>query len=153
MDDTEDKDDAEAGAEVLQKYFHLLGTDCVRYHVDAKRYLCATRPSYFERLSDASKHSLNLQGGPMNDEEIRKFEKNPNLKEIIAVYVPDKEILGKLTLEHDLINDLKINSAHIVDIVLDVEEKYDIMIEDDAIMEMVTIGQAIEVIYGKVQEK
>jgi acyl carrier protein len=36
---------------------------------------------------------------------------------------------------------------------LDVEEKYDIMIEDDAIMEMVTIGQAIEVIYGKVQEK
>ena len=75
------------------------------------------------------------------------------LKEIIAVYVPDKEILGKLTLEHDLINDLKINSAHSVDIVLDVEEKYDIMIEDDAIMEMVTIGQAIEVIYGKVQEK
>ena len=75
------------------------------------------------------------------------------LKNIIAIYVPEKEILDNLTLEHDLINDLKINSAHIVDIVLDVEEKYDIMIEDDAIMEMVTIGQAIEVIYGKVQEK
>jgi len=75
------------------------------------------------------------------------------LKEIIAVYVPDKEILGKLTLEHDLINDLKINSAHIVDIVLDVEEKYDIMIEDDVIMQMGTIGQAIDVIHGKVQEK
>jgi len=75
------------------------------------------------------------------------------LKNIIAIYVPEKEILDNLILEHDLINDLKINSAHIVDIVLDVEEKYDIMIEDDAIMEMVTIGQAIEVIYGKVQEK
>lgn len=90
MDDTDDKYHEEAGAEVLQKYFPLLVTDCVRYHVDAKRYLCATRPSYFERLSDASKHSLNLQGGPMNDEEIRKFEKNPNLKEIIAVRFLDE---------------------------------------------------------------
>ena len=75
------------------------------------------------------------------------------LKNIIAVYVPEKEILDNLTLEHDLINDLKINSAHIVDIVLDVEEKYDIMIEDDVIMQMGTIGQAIDVIHGKVQEK
>ena len=75
------------------------------------------------------------------------------LKNIIAIYVPEKEILDNLTLEHDLINDLKINSAHIVDIVLDVEEKYDIMIEDDVIMQMGTIGQAIEVIHGKVQEK
>jgi|TARA_B110001452_G_scaffold33392_1_gene25891 acyl carrier protein len=75
------------------------------------------------------------------------------LKNIIAVYVPEKEILDNLTLEHDLINDLKINSAHIVDIVLDVEEKYDIMIEDDVIMQMGTIGQAIDIIHGKVLEK
>ena len=75
------------------------------------------------------------------------------LKNIIAIYVPEKEILDNLTLEHDLINDLKINSAHIVDIVLDVEEKYDIMIEDDVIMQLGTIGQAIDVIHGKVQEK
>ena len=75
------------------------------------------------------------------------------LKNIIAIYVPEKKILDNLTLEHDLINDLKINSAHIVDIVLDVEEKYDIMIEDDVIMQMGTIGQAIDVIHGKVQEK
>ena len=75
------------------------------------------------------------------------------LKNIIAIYVPEKEILDNLILEHDLINDLKINSAHIVDIVLDVEEKYDIMIEDDVIMQMGTIGQAIDVIHGKVQEK
>ncbi|MGY8978759.1 MAG: acyl carrier protein [Cytophagales bacterium] len=75
------------------------------------------------------------------------------LKNIIAVYVPEKEILDNLTLEHDLINDLKINSAHIVDIVLDIEEKYDIMIEDDVIMQMGTIGQAIDIIHGKVLEK
>ena len=82
-----------------------------------------------------------------------KSQIQKELKEIIAVYVPEKKILENLTLEHDLINDLKINSAHIVDIVLDVEEKFDIMIEDEAILKMGTIGQAIEVIYGKVQKK
>ena len=64
MDDTEDRLHEEAGARVLEAFFPRLVTDCVRYHVAAKRYLCATRPEYFDRLSQASVHSLNLQGGP-----------------------------------------------------------------------------------------
>jgi acyl carrier protein len=75
------------------------------------------------------------------------------LKEIISAYVPEKDLLENLTLEHDLINDLKINSAHIVDIVLDIEDKYDIMIEDDAIMKMGTVGQSIDVIQEKLEKK
>ncbi len=90
MDDTEDRHHEDAGAEVLQAFFPTLVTDCVRYHVAAKRYLCATRPSYFDRLSVASVHSLQLQGGPMNDTEVLEFEKNPNLKEIIAVRFLDE---------------------------------------------------------------
>ena len=74
------------------------------------------------------------------------------LKEIITAYVPEPELLDSLTLESDLINDLQINSAHIVDIVLDVEDKYDIMIEDDAIARMVTIGEAINVILEKIEK-
>ena len=35
----------------------------IRMHVDAKRYLCATRAEYFAQLSDDSKRSLALQGG------------------------------------------------------------------------------------------
>lgn len=85
MDDTEDRFHEDAGADVLQDYFPTLVTDCVRYHVAAKRYLCATRPFYFDKLSKASVHSLNLQGGAMSDDEVTEFEKNPNLKEIIAV--------------------------------------------------------------------
>jgi predicted HD phosphohydrolase len=90
MDDTEDRFHEDAGADILQDYFPTLVTDCVRYHVAAKRYLCATRPSYFDRLSGASIHSLNLQGGPMNENEAREFEENPNLKEIIAVRFLDE---------------------------------------------------------------
>jgi len=90
MDDTEDRHHEDAGAEVLERFFPSVITDCVRYHVAAKRYLCATRPEYFRRLSEASVHSLNLQGGPMSAEEVAEFEKNPNLDQIIAVrYLDD----------------------------------------------------------------
>ncbi|MBE1285824.1 MAG: HD domain-containing protein [Rhodobacteraceae bacterium] len=90
MADTEDRFHEEAGAEVLEAFFPSVVTDCVRYHVAAKRYLCATKPEYFKRLSEASIHSLNLQGGPMNAQEVAEFERNPNLKEIIAVRYLDE---------------------------------------------------------------
>ena len=63
MNDTKDRFHEDAGADVLQDFFPTLVTDCVRYHVAAKRYLCATKPAYFNQLSEASVHSLNLQGG------------------------------------------------------------------------------------------
>ncbi|MGR3365313.1 MAG: (R)-1-hydroxy-2-trimethylaminoethylphosphonate oxygenase [Maritimibacter harenae] len=90
MDDTHDRHHEDAGAAVLERFFPQVVTDCCRYHVAAKRYLCATRPGYFDRLSEASVHSLNLQGGPMRPEEVAAFERNPNLAAIIAVrYLDD----------------------------------------------------------------
>lgn len=89
-DDTTDKHHEDAGAEVLSGFFPTLVTDCVRHHVAAKRYLCATRPSYFNRLSAASVHSLNLQGGPMTPTEVAEFEANPNLEQIIQVRYLDE---------------------------------------------------------------
>lgn len=75
----------EAGAAILSAFFPPVVTECVRCHVDAKRYLCATDTEYFGKLSDASIHSLGLQGGPMNDGEIGEFEKNPHLAEVVRV--------------------------------------------------------------------
>jgi phosphonate degradation associated HDIG domain protein len=90
MDDKQDRFHEEAGADVLAEFFPSMITDCVRYHVAAKRYLCATRPEYYQRLSKASIHSLNLQGGPMDAAEISEFEKNPNLAKIIQIrYLDD----------------------------------------------------------------
>ncbi|MBG6146712.1 phosphonate degradation associated HDIG domain protein [Labrenzia sp. EL_13] len=90
MEDTEDRFHEEAGAQVLSSYFPSVIVDCVRHHVAAKRYLCATKPDYFKRLSEASVHSLNLQGGPMSPDEVADFEKNPNLKKIIQVRYLDE---------------------------------------------------------------
>ncbi|WP_323007999.1 HD domain-containing protein [Pseudorhodobacter sp.] len=89
-DDVEDRHHEDAGAEVLAPYFPSLVTDCVRYHVAAKRYLCATKPEYFNRLSAASVHTLGLQGGPMNADEVAEFQRNPNLEQIIQVRYLDE---------------------------------------------------------------
>jgi phosphonate degradation associated HDIG domain protein len=89
-DDTHDRHHEEAGAAVLEAFFPVIVTDCVRYHVAAKRYLCATKPDYLGRLSAASVHSLNLQGGPMDIGEVAEFERNPNVAEIVQVrYLDD----------------------------------------------------------------
>ena len=89
MDDTEDRYHENAGADLLENFFPSVITDCCRYHVAAKRYLCATDPQYFNKLSDASVHSLNLQGGPMSEAEIINFKRNPNLKQILTVRLYD----------------------------------------------------------------
>lgn len=81
----------EAGARVLERFFPDIVTDCVRYHVAAKRYLCATDPNYFARLSEASVHTLALQGGPMNPDEAASFSRHANLPAILQVRHWDDE--------------------------------------------------------------
>lgn len=53
-------------------------TDLVRSHVQAKRYLVHANASYRARLSDASTHTLELQGGPMTPAQARDFEGTPH---------------------------------------------------------------------------
>ena len=85
MSDTEDRFHEKAGARLLEPFFPSVVVDCCRFHVAAKRYLCATDPDYFDTLSEASVHSLKLQGGPMNAEEAAEFETQPHFREIVAV--------------------------------------------------------------------
>jgi phosphonate degradation associated HDIG domain protein len=89
-DDVEDKHHDEAGAEVLAPFFPPVVTECVRLHVAAKRYLCATDASYFSKLSPASVHTLSLQGGPMKDDEVAEFRRNPFYKEAVRVRIWDE---------------------------------------------------------------
>ena len=81
----------EAGANFLQDYFPTSVVEPIRQHVAAKRYLCAVRSDYFERLSPASVHTLNLQGGPMNADEVKEFERNHYLEQCIQLRHCDEE--------------------------------------------------------------
>jgi phosphonate degradation associated HDIG domain protein len=49
----------------------------IRMHVDAKRYLCSTEPSYWASLSPASKRSLELQGGVYTQDQCKDFIAQP----------------------------------------------------------------------------
>lgn len=80
----------QAGARVLEAFFPPLVTECVRLHVAAKRYLCATGPAYFGKLSDASVKTLALQGGPMSEAEAATFRRNPHFKEAVRVRLWDE---------------------------------------------------------------
>jgi len=57
----------------------------IRLHVDAKRYLCATEAGYWEHLSPASKHSLELQGGPFDADAARAFIDRPHATEAVLL--------------------------------------------------------------------
>lgn len=89
-DDTEDNHHDDAGAEMLEHFFPSVIVDCVRLHVAAKRYLCATDPAYFDHLSPASDHTLQLQGGPLTAHEVGGFEAEPNFREAVRVRVWDE---------------------------------------------------------------
>jgi phosphonate degradation associated HDIG domain protein len=65
------------GAEWLTKHFAPAVVEPVRLHVAAKRYLCAVDAEYNARLSDASRLSLQLQGGPFTETQAKKFEQHP----------------------------------------------------------------------------
>ncbi|MEO7940431.1 MAG: HD domain-containing protein, partial [Burkholderiaceae bacterium] len=89
-DDTHDRHHEESGGDVLAPFFSQRVVDCVRWHVAAKRYLCAIRPEYFNQLSPASVHTLRLQGGPMDAAAVAAFERNPHVGDIIKVRVYDE---------------------------------------------------------------
>ncbi len=60
-------------------------TEPVRLYVAAKRYLCATEPGYFGRLSPESVRTLARQGGPMTPEQAAAFEALPYARDAVAV--------------------------------------------------------------------
>jgi len=76
------------------------------------------------------------------------------LKDVIEPYLDDEVDIQSLTLESHLINELNINSAHVIDIVLDIENEFDIdEIEDELIMKMETIQNVVDIINQKCSEE
>ncbi|MFO7880028.1 MAG: phosphopantetheine-binding protein [Bacteroidota bacterium] len=70
---------------------------------------------------------------------------------ILKRYSFEKKVWNKYQPELEIINDLNINSARIVDIVLDVEEEFDIEIDDDNLEKIVTIKNLTDIIEQKTE--
>ncbi|MGW1076079.1 phosphonate degradation HD-domain oxygenase [Streptomyces sp. NPDC002537] len=85
MEGGQDNRHSHTGADWLDRYFGPEVTEPVRLHVAAKRYLCAVEPGYFELLSEASVHTLKVQGGPMSPDQAREFAASPGSRDAVAV--------------------------------------------------------------------
>ena len=82
-----------------------------------------------------------------------KEELLSTLKTIVEPYVQNRDNLQYLSEDTDFIKDLEINSANLVDVVLDVEDAFDIEIDNDAMEKMLTVKASIEVIENKLAAK
>ena len=73
------------------------------------------------------------------------------VKEIIRKYAFDKTLVDKAEESSRIIADLRINSARIVDIVLDMEEKFNIEIDDKSLERIITVKDAMTIISEKLK--
>jgi len=71
------------------------------------------------------------------------------LKTIVKPYIQDEEAFANLSENTDFITDLKINSANLVDVALDVEDEFDITIENEEMEKMLNVKAAIDIVKAK----
>ena len=80
---------------------------------------------------------------------MQKEEMLEKLKAIVKPYIQDEAAFESMNESTDFINDLKINSANLVDVVLDVEDEFDIEIDNESMEQMLDVTSAIEIIERK----
>jgi acyl carrier protein len=80
----------------------------------------------------------------MSEQEIRD-----KVVEILKPYAKNAEALANVSLETNILNDLKVNSARLVDVVLAFEDTFEIEVADEDADAVQTVGDAVRLIQGK----
>ena len=80
---------------------------------------------------------------------MEKDEMIEKLRAIVKPYIQDESAFQNMNESTDFINDLKINSANLVDVVLDVEDEFDIEIDNESMEKMLDVSSAIDIIQSK----
>ena len=88
-----------------------------------------------------------------NSRTMDKTDIMNKLKAIVKPYIKDQKAYDIISEETDFINDLKINSANLVDVILDIEEQFNIIIDNDSMEKMLDVKSALEIIEIKLSEK
>ena len=79
-------------------------------------------------------------------DEKKIFEEMVN---ILKAYAKNQDLLDKATMDTHILNDLKVNSARLVDVIIKCEDAYGISIDDDDADKIRTIGDAVRIIKQK----
>lgn len=85
--------------------------------------------------------------------KMNKQETIEKLKTIIKPYIKNEIAFENLNEQTDFINDLKINSANLVDVILDIEEQFEIIIDNELMEKMLNVQAALDIIETKLSEK
>jgi acyl carrier protein len=80
----------------------------------------------------------------MNQTEIQE-----KLFTIVKTYLPQDVDSSAIKQESHLMNDLNINSAHLVDVALDVEDEFDIVLDEKNMEDMQTVADAVRIVHQK----
>ena len=92
-------------------------------------------------------HVLFLKNIQIN---MTKEEIISKLTTIVKPYVQNEEGFKNLNENTDFINDLEINSANLVDIILDVEDEFKIEIDNDSMEKMLSVKATVDIIQTKI---
>ena len=68
---------------------------------------------------------------------------------ILTPYVKDADALASASATTNILEDLKVNSARLVDVVLAFEDEFDIEIADEDVDTVNTVGDAVNLIVAK----
>lgn len=80
---------------------------------------------------------------------MNKGDHYDQLKNIIRIYLPEDVSVEEISMESHFLNELNINSANLVDIVLDVEDAFGITMENEDMEKMITVKDALGIIEAK----
>jgi acyl carrier protein len=83
-------------------------------------------------------------GGTMTEKEI--FEK---IVDIVSAYAKNKEKLARANGEMSFLSDLEVNSSRLVDVIIAMEDTFDIQISDEDAEKVMTLGDAVTIIKSK----
>jgi acyl carrier protein len=82
-------------------------------------------------------------------ERMDRAEVMDRVVKILTPWVKDEAALAKVSMETNILEDLKVNSARLVDVVIAFEDDFDIEIADEDVDRVNTVGDAVNLISGK----
>lgn len=73
------------------------------------------------------------------------------IKEILEPYVKNEQAFAAMNEDTSILEDLEVNSARLVDIILAFEDEFDIEVDDESADQVATIGDAVELIHERLE--
>ena len=70
--------------------------------------------------------------------------------DIVTPFAKDEDALAAASEETNILQDLKVNSARLVDVILEFEDEFDIEVEDEDADAVNTVGDAVQLIAARI---